>query len=122
MTRTEIFHEELLSLDEAAARHLPEQGGIELQRDQPGKIHSWHSHSVHETLVVLGGDMLVEYVEVYEGRDTVYAATAKAGTRIELPLNTVHQSTAGASGCDYLIIPEGGRAARTTSHSAPEPG
>lgn len=121
-TSTQIFHDGQLTLSEAAERYLPTQGGIELQRDQPGKVHAWHSHSVHETLVVLDGDMLVEYVEVYEGQDKVYAATAKPGSRIELPPNTVHQSTAGSVGCHYLIIPEGGKAAVTTSHPTPNVG
>ena len=116
---TEIFTDERLDLAGAAERYLPVQGGIELQRDQPGKVHSWHSHSVHETLVVLDGQLFVEFVEQADAGPVVHSATAGQGVRIELSAKTVHQSTAGSDGCVYFIIPEGGKAAVTISHPAP---
>ncbi len=116
MAETAIFQEPELGIAEASAKFLPVQGGIELQRDAPGKVHSWHSHSVHETLVVLSGDMVVEYATRNGGPETVAEDKATAGTRIELPAGTIHQSTAGDQGCVYLIVPEGGKAAHTVSH------
>ncbi|MFG2874203.1 YqcI/YcgG family protein [Streptomyces sp. NPDC048337] len=116
MTETMIIQEPELGIAEAAAKFLPTQGGIELQRDAPGKVHSWHSHSVHETLVVLSGYMVVEYAAHGGGPETVTEDKATAGTRIELPAGTIHQSTAGEQGCVYFIIPEGGKAAHTVSH------
>ncbi|MER5889773.1 YqcI/YcgG family protein [Streptomyces sp. NPDC001941] len=116
VSETTVFQEPELGIAEAAAAFLPSQGGIELQRDAPGKVHSWHSHSVHETLVVLSGDMVVEYAAQGGGPETVTEDKATSGTRIELPAGTVHQSTAGDQGCVYFIIPEGGKAAHTVSH------
>lgn len=116
MPQTMIFQEPQLGIAEAADKYLPLQGGIELQRDAAGKVHSWHSHSVHETLVVLTGDMVIEYAAPGGGPETVTVEKAIGGTRIELPAGTIHQSTAGSEGCVYFIIPEGGKAAHTVSH------
>ncbi|MBB6173759.1 uncharacterized protein YjlB [Nocardiopsis mwathae] len=114
-----VLDEGRLSVSEAASRHLPEQGGIELQRDRPAKVHSWHSHAVHETLVVLEGSMVLEYVVADGDERTIRFGEVGAGARIELPARTIHQSTAGQDGCVYFIIPEGGKAAVTTKYSDP---
>ncbi|MFG1791897.1 hypothetical protein [Nocardia sp. NPDC049149] len=115
-----IVEEEALTVAEAASRYLPHQGGIELQRDQPAKMHSWHSHSVDETLVVLEGSMVLEYVAVEDGARSVRSSWVGAGARIVLPAKTVHQSTAGGEGCVYFIIPESGMQAETTRYADPE--
>ncbi|ASU86045.1 hypothetical protein CDO52_05295 [Nocardiopsis gilva YIM 90087] len=108
-----------MGVADVAARYLPEQGGIELQRDQPAKVHAWHSHAVHETLVVLDGSMVLEYVAAEGNERTITSGEVGSGARIELPAHTIHQSTAGEDGCIYFIIPEGGKAAVTTTYSDP---
>jgi quercetin dioxygenase-like cupin family protein len=113
-----VHVDEDTSLEEVVRRFLPRQGGIELQRDEPGKIHDWHSHDVHETLVVLRGGMDLEFV--LDGR--VHEADAGPECRIELPRNTVHRSTARAGGCVYVIVPEDGRVATTTRYADPVAG
>ncbi|AGW42419.1 homoserine O-acetyltransferase [Leifsonia xyli subsp. cynodontis DSM 46306] len=101
-----------LSVTEALDTFAPEQGGIEFQTDQAGKVHSWHSHSVTETLVVLEGTMTLEWAEGspenIAGRHDV-----GPGAVISLPANTIHQSINHDSVCRYLILPEGGKAAET---------
>ncbi len=119
MTDVLVAKESQLGISEAAVRYLPQQGGIELQHDQPGKVHSWHSHSVHETLVVLDGSMVLEYVAEQDGTRSVRSGEAAAGARIELPANTIHQSTAMDDGCSYFIVPEGGKAAVTVTYDNP---
>ncbi|MGJ4845771.1 cupin domain-containing protein [Leifsonia sp. Le1] len=113
MNAPSIVDEPVLGVADALEKYAPEQGGIEYQRDQPGKVHSWHSHDLHERLIVLSGSMLLSW-RTSEGE--VVSQRAVAGTRIELPANTVHQSTADDVPCTYLIYPEGGRAAVTTHY------
>lgn len=111
MTQPEIFRSPALGVEAAITTYAPSQGGIEYQTDQPDKIHSWHSHDVHETLVVLNGSMKLSWKD---SEGTIQSDTVAPGARIELPAHTVHESVAGDSGCNYLILPEGGRAAITT--------
>jgi quercetin dioxygenase-like cupin family protein len=111
----EILIEDEVSLEDTVARFLPRQGGVEVQRDEPGKVHDWHSHDVHETLVVLSGGMDLEFVADGE----IAGTGAEAHSRVELPRHTVHRSTARATGCVYVIVPEGGRAAETTRYRDP---
>ncbi|WP_166459389.1 YqcI/YcgG family protein [Amycolatopsis pithecellobii] len=89
---------------------LPQQGSIELQHDQPGKMFTWHQHDLDEELYVIDGGMTVYWVD----QDGAYhEQPVTAGARIQLPANTVHGSTAAASGCHYVIKPDGGRTAVT---------
>lgn len=113
MPQPTITRDRVDGVEAALAAHAPEQGGIEYQRDLPGKIHDWHSHDVHERLVVLSGSMRLSWVDP---AGAVQHAPVETGDRIELPAGTVHRSVADAEGCTYLICPEGGRAAVTTSH------
>lgn len=103
---------EPLTIAEAADAFAPKQGGIELQTDQAGKVHAWHSHSVKETLIVLDGQMTLEWAEG-DPTNVVGSAEVGPGAVINLPANTIHQSTSRGGGCRYLILPEGGRAAQT---------
>jgi|GEM_PF-4397553 len=114
ITTPAIVHGELLSVQESLDLHAPDQGGIEFQTDQPGKRHGWHSHDVTERLIILEGSMMLEWRDGEKGKNQL----VEAGDVIDLPANTVHQSTTGTSVCRYLIRPEGGAAAHTTVHSA----
>ncbi|HTZ43680.1 MAG TPA: cupin domain-containing protein [Jatrophihabitans sp.] len=111
-----ITTEEPRPIAERVAEFLPAQGSFEYQNDQPGKTHNWHKHSLDETLFVLDGGMEI----FWNDEDGVHRAQAGPGTRIALPANTVHGSTAGQSGCTYIIAPEGGRTAVTEFLSAEE--
>lgn len=107
-----ISLEKRLTVTEAIDAFAPAQGGIEYQTDQPGKVHAWHSHSVTETLIVLDGEMTLEWAEGSPG-NILGTAAVGPGAVISLPANTIHQSTSHDNGCRYLILPEGGRAAET---------
>ena len=74
---------------------LPRQGAIEIQHDEPHKEHPWHKHDTDETIVLIEGDMHF----VWDEGET----TCIAGDIINLPLGTLHGSTAGASGATYMI-------------------
>jgi hypothetical protein len=111
-----ITTEATLPIVERIAHFGPVQGSFEYQNDQAGKTHNWHKHSVDETLFVLEGGMEIFWLDV----DGVRRAQCDSGTRIELPANTVHGSTAGESGCTYIIAPEKGQTAVTTFLSAEE--
>jgi FPC/CPF motif-containing protein YcgG/quercetin dioxygenase-like cupin family protein len=97
------------SLPDRLAELLPVQGSMELQRDQPGKTHNWHSHSESEELFVLTGEVLLFWNDGSVRRERLCGA----GSRIILPAGTVHGSTAGADGAVYVICPEGGQTAET---------
>jgi uncharacterized protein YjlB len=116
MTRPTIVHEGALPVIQALSIHAPAQGGIEYQNDLPGKLHDWHSHSVHERLVVLSGSMVVAWLSP---GGTQSEREVTAGDRIELPAGTVHRSTAGPQGCTYLICPDGGKPAITVPSAPP---
>ncbi len=90
---------------------LPEQGSVELQNDQPGKVFAWHKHDRHEELFVLSGDVTLFWVDA-EG--SYHEQECGQGSYIKLPAGTVHGSTAGGEGAHYVIKPEGGQTAVTT--------
>ncbi len=93
------------------AELLPEQGSFELQRDQAGKTHNWHHHSLDEELFILTGAALLFWTD----EDKRYhEQRCDAGTWITLPAGTRHGSVAGPEGAVYMIRPEGGQTARTT--------
>lgn len=101
-----------MTVSEAIAAFAPEQGGIEFQTDQPGKVHSWHSHSATETLVVIEGTMTLEWAEGSPS-NVVGRQDVGPGAVIHLPARTIHQSINQGEVCRYLIHPEGGKAAET---------
>lgn len=101
-----------LTITEAIDAFAPEQGGIEFQTDQAGKVHGWHSHSVKETLIVLAGQMTLEWAE-RSPQNVVGSTEVGPGAVINLPANIIHQSTNHGSVCCYLILPEDGKAAET---------
>lgn len=107
-----IDFRERLTVSEAIAAFAPEQGGIEFQTDQAGKVHPWHSHSVNETLIVLDGTMTLEWSDGAP-QSIVGRTEVGPGAVIHLPAHTIHQSTTHNSVCCYLILPEGGKAAET---------
>jgi len=88
---------------------LPSQGSLELQRDQPGKTHSWHRHSVDEELFVLEGDVTLFW---HDG-NARHEQHCGIGAWIRLPAGTLHGSTAGPGGAVYMIRPEDGQTAET---------
>lgn len=73
----------------------PKQGCFEVQTDQGGKEHAWHSHPTDETIVVLEGALKF----YWEGGETV----CDAGDVIELPKNTRHGSVALGDYARYII-------------------
>lgn len=86
------------SLSSAApiiARLLPHQGSIEVQHDQEGKEHAWHTHPTNETLVILEGKVRF-YHEAGERICT-------PGDVIHLPAHVRHGSVALDGGAVYLI-------------------
>ena len=84
---------------------------FELQNDQPGKLHSWHRHSLDEELFVLRGSALM----FWDADGTYQERDCKAGTWVTLPAGTVHGSLAGPEGTVYMIRPRDGRTAETTA-------
>lgn len=80
---------------------LPHQGSIEVQHDQPGKEHSWHTHPTDETLVILEGSVRF-YHEAGE-------RICRPGDVIHLPAHLRHGSVALDDGCVYLIALEAHR-------------
>jgi FPC/CPF motif-containing protein YcgG len=68
---------------------------VEVQVDRPGQLHPLHTHPVHETLQIISGELHFHV----NGEDF----TASSGTSIQLPAHTPHSSTAGPTGCLYLI-------------------
>lgn len=74
---------------------LPDQGCVEVQRDVPGKEHSWHTHKVDETIVVLNGSLRFYHEK---GERICFP-----GDVISLPAHTPHGSQALNDGAVYLI-------------------
>lgn len=106
-----------MTLTEAINAFAPEQGGIEFQTDQAGKVHAWHSHSVKETLIVLDGQMVLEWADG-SPQNVAGSAEVGPGAVIDLPADTIHQSTSHNGVCRYLILPEGGKAAETRHYES----
>lgn len=117
MPRPTIESSRPLTLAEALTRFAPAQGGIEYQTDQPHKVHAWHSHSVSETLIVLEGNMRLEWAEATPD-NVVGQHDVGPGVVIFLPAHTIHQSTNRDAVCRYLIAPEGGKAAETRVYAS----
>lgn len=74
---------------------LPDQGCIEVQRDVPGKEHTWHQHDTDETLVILDGSVRF----YWDGGEKV----CRSGHVISLPSGVRHGSIALDEGATYLI-------------------
>lgn len=74
---------------------LPDQGGIEIQRDVEGKEHTWHRNPSDETIVILEGALRFywDQGEKICGRGTV----------ISLPAGMMRGSVALKGGATYLI-------------------
>lgn len=83
---------------------LPGQGSIELQHDGPGKIFTWHFHSVDEELFVLDGEITLFW---QDSEGAFRQALCEPGVRISLPAGTIHGSVAGSDGATYVIRPLG---------------
>jgi len=77
---------------------LPAQGEIKIQQDMPNKVHDWHVHDTHETLVVLQGR--IKFCSQTGER------LCRPGDMIHLPKNTLHRSIASDVGAVYLISME----------------
>lgn len=77
---------------------LPHQGSIEVQHDQGGKEHAWHTHPTDETLVILEGSVRF-YSEQGE-------RVCERGDVINLPVGVRHGSVALEGGAVYLIAME----------------
>jgi|GEM_PF-1577159 Uncharacterized conserved protein, contains double-stranded beta-helix domain len=99
-------------------RLLPHQGSIEVQHDQAGKEHAWHTHPTDETLVILEGKVRF-YHEAGE-------RICEPGDVIHLPAEVRHGSVALDGGAVYLIAmqahsPEALAAAVTADRAHGEP-
>ncbi|MGP9819827.1 cupin domain-containing protein [Salinarimonas sp. NSM] len=97
MTTIEILREKVdparaWSLISAA---LPEQGCVEVQRDQAGKEHAWHMHGTDETIVVLDGSLRFYWEDGEE--------ICGPGDVIRLPSGARHGSIALDTGAIYMI-------------------
>jgi len=88
----------LQSLDTVIFDMLPAQGEIKIQQDMPNKVHDWHVHDTHETLVVLQGK--IKFCSQTTER------VCHPGDIIHLPENTLHRSVASDEGAVYLISME----------------
>lgn len=74
---------------------LPDQGCIEVQRDVPGKEHTWHRHDTDETLVIIEGSVRFFWDQGEK--------VCSKGTVISLPAGMLHGSVALENGATYLI-------------------
>ncbi|SDQ19966.1 cupin domain-containing protein [Pseudovibrio sp. Tun.PSC04-5.I4] len=74
---------------------LPKQGCIEVQNDQDGKEHAWHTNETDKTIVVLEGALCFYWA----GRHTI----CTAGDVIQFPKLTLHASLALQAGAKYII-------------------
>lgn len=74
---------------------LPDQGCVEIQRDAAGKEHTWHTHQIDETLIVLEGALRFYWPE----GEHIF----QEGVVISLPAGTPHGSVAMEGGATYLI-------------------
>lgn len=86
------------NLDIVASTMLPLQGSIEVQRDQAGKEHTWHTHTTDETLVIIEGGVRF----YHEGGERI----CKKGDVINLPCGVKHGSVALEEGAIYMIAME----------------
>ena len=74
---------------------LPQTGSVEVQLDTPFRRHSPHRHPTDETLHIINGNITFEIGDA--------EVICSPGDRLLLPRNTEHASTAGESGCEYVI-------------------
>lgn len=93
----EVKHRDISSdnLMQVIEMCLPEQGAIEVQHDQPGKEHPWHSHDTDETIILLSGSLKF----YWEGGEII----CKSGDVINLPKGERHGSIAMDKGAKYII-------------------
>lgn len=92
---SKISMQQLQYLGKTIFNTLPQQGAIEVQKDQPGKVHEWHAHPTDETLVILRGRIKF----CHRNGEKV----CLPGNVIHLPKGTLHSSTALDEGAVYLI-------------------
>ena len=83
------------SMSRALKACLPRQGSIEVQRDEPGKIHPLHDHPTDETIVVLEGQLCFLHAD--------QEILCMPGDAILLPARTSHGSIAMQQGAMYII-------------------
>lgn len=86
---------EFSSLDAVVTACMPKQGSIELQHDQAGKEHAWHTHPTDETIVVLDGKLRFYWDDG--------EAICGRGDVVQLPQGTRHGSVALEGGAKYII-------------------
>lgn len=111
MAETEVTQVAIREIQADLLELMPDQGSIELQHDQPGKVFGWHMHSLDEELYVLSGNLTLFWV----GTDGSYHERyCQPGSRISLPAMTIHGSTAAGGGAYYVIRTQDGRTAVTT--------
>lgn len=84
-----------ISLEHAILHLLKRHPSVEVQSDRPGQLHPIHTHPVNETLQIISGEL---HFQIH-GQHSI----AGPGTSIQLPALTPHSSTAGSTGCLYLI-------------------
>jgi quercetin dioxygenase-like cupin family protein len=83
------------TIDSLIAACLPRQGSIEIQQDQEGKEHTWHTHPTDETIVMLEGALRF----YWDNEEKVCGP----GDVIHLPKGTRHGSVGLAGGAKYII-------------------
>ena len=98
ITFDKLTEDQLRDHEGLVRKLLPEQGSIEVQHDQGGKEHAWHTHPTDETLVVLDGS-----VRFYSEQG---ARVCERGDVINLPVGVRHGSVALDGGAVYLIAME----------------
>jgi quercetin dioxygenase-like cupin family protein len=90
-----MIRAEFATIDRLIAACLPRQGSIEIQQDQEGKEHAWHTHPTDETIVMLEGAL-----RFYWADNEVICGP---GDVIYLPKGTRHGSIGLKGGAKYII-------------------
>ena len=92
---SKISAQAIQNLDKTIFESFPPQGSVEVQKDQPGKVHEWHSHETDETLIILSGKIKFCYKDGEK--------ICLPGNVIHLPKGVLHSSIALDKGAVYLI-------------------